>query len=500
MTRVASAAIVLAATIWGRSTPPRLPAPPRTPPPRADPSSSPSSLPSACGHDASRPLVARAGVVTDGSGANRLYLPRTNCSWVIAPRRTNASDPSASASGGVTLVFERFSAVFDDDFLFVSDASESLPFRGRSERHTGRRTSQSDDASDASLAAYTGALPVPFAARFDGVEALRLGLRDPRREPRRGVRARYSAGAACPGGCGGRGRCAAGLCACDEGWTGATCSTPLPLLSTNGSKLEAVAGVGETALVQARRPAERWGKNRRRRRRAGVPGRRDRRAPSAHGRARLFRRRSPDALRRVRDDDQRVMRVVRRFVRVDARRRRARASRAPLGRCRRTSPRRPRLRAFRGVPPRGRAAAAAGRVRAPGHPAPGVAHAGLPPPGSAARLEPAPRRAGTSSAWPARAGAALAPGEWVVGVTNADEKPLPSVLAQTRHFGRPVVGSQTRVRGRGAPVRFTVSPRAPCATTPPRGRVRRRRLRARRRRLRRRRLPLRARPRRLERR
>ena len=152
MTRVASAAIVLAATILGAVDAAASSRPSSNATAGADASSSPSSLPSACGHDASRPLVARAGVVTDGSGANGLYLPRTNCSWVIAPRRS-------SASGGVTLVFERFSAVFDDDFLFVSDASESLPFPvGPNGIRDDVRRNQTTRPTRP-LAAYTGALP-----------------------------------------------------------------------------------------------------------------------------------------------------------------------------------------------------------------------------------------------------------------------------------------------------------------------------------------------------
>ena len=461
MTRVASAAIVLAATILGAVDAAASSRPSSNATAGADPSSSPSSLPSACGHDASRPLVARAGVVTDGSGANGLYLPRTNCSWVIAPRRTNASDPSASASGGVTLVFERFSAVFDDDFLFVSDASESLPFP------VGPNGIQDDVQAHIQttrptrpLAAYTGALPVPFAARFDGVEALRLDFVTRGENRDAGFEARYSAGAACPGGCGGRGRCAAGLCACDEGWTGATCSTPLPLLSTNGSKLEAVAGVGETL----------WFK-------LVVP-------PSVGG--------------------ERIDDVVVALEFPGA----ATGARPLLTVARGSS--------VGGAPTHydayettingscGSSGDLCGWTRAAD--AAGVAGASRPMPPD---IPPDVRVSGPSAAyrlggapllqpdafglrdillpalptrdyhhqealrdWSLRRvdrhelrlagarGEALAPGEWVVGVTNADEKPLPSVLAKTRHFGHPWWGPRPGFEGAERPVRFTVSARA----------------------------------------
>ena len=57
-------------------------------------------------------------------------------------------------------------------------------------------------------------------------------------------------------------------------------------------------------------------------------------------------------------------------------------------------------------------------------------------------------------------GEALAPGAWVVGVTNADEKPLPSVLAGTRHFEHPWWGPRPGFMGAERPVRFVVSARA----------------------------------------
>ena len=460
MTRVASAAIVLAATILGAVDAAASSRPSSNATAGADASSSPSSLPSACGHDASRPLVARAGVVTDGSGANGLYLPRTNCSWVIAPRRTNASDPSASASGGVTLVFERFSAVFDDDFLFVSDASESLPFPvGPNGIQDDVRRNQTTRPTRP-LAAYTGALPVPFAARFDGVEALRLDFVTRGENRDAGFEARYSAGAACPGGCGGRGRCAAGLCACDEGWTGATCSTPLPLLPTNGSKLEAVAGVGETLWFKLVVPQSVGG------------GRIDDVVVALE---------FPGAATGARP----LLTVARGSSVGEAPTHYDAYETTINGSC-------------------GSSGDLCGWTRAAD--AAGVAGASRPTPPD---IPPDVRVSGPSAAyrlggapllqpdafglrdillpalptrdyhhrealrdWSLRRvdrhelrlagarGEALAPGEWVVGVTNADEKPLPSVLANTRHFGHPWWGPRPGFEGAERPVRFTVSARA----------------------------------------
>ena len=457
MTRVASAAIVLVATILGAvdaaaSSPP---SPNATA--SADASSDPSSLPSACGHDTSRPLVARAGVVTDGSGANGLYLPRTNCSWVIAPAPI-ASDPGASASGGVTLVFERLSAVFDDDFLFVSDASASLSERPDGEDDARSRIAQKKPARP--LAAYTGALPVPFAVRFENVQALRLDFVTRGENRDAGFLARYAAGAECPGGCGGRGRCAAGLCECERGWTGATCSSPLPSLPTNGSKLEAVARVGETLWFELVVPPEERIDD------VVVALEFPAGATGARPLLTVARATGGEGAETPTHYDAYETAII--------------GSCGPSGDlCGWT-----------------RAADAAGvggasRISSPPDIPPDVRVAG---PSAAYRLGGAPLvgpdafgvRDILLPALPTRdyhhkealrdwslrrvdrhelrlagsRGEALAPGAWVVGVTNADEKPLPSVLAGTRHFEHPWWGPRPGFMGAERPVRFVVSARA----------------------------------------
>ena len=205
---------------------------------------------------------------------------------------------------------------------------------------------------------------------------------------------------------------------------------------------------------------------RRRRRRAGVPGRRDRRAPSAHGRARLLRRRSPDALRRVRDDDQRVMRVVRRFVRVGA---------PPTPRaCGASRPMPP------DIPPDVRVSGPSAAYRLGGAPllqpdAFGLrdillpAHAGLPPPGSAARRACA-ASTGTSSAWPARAGKRSRPASGSWG-SRTQTRSLSRASWRERgtsgtRGGVPDPGSRTRSARCASPF-----PRAPCAKATPRTRA-----------------------------
>ena len=453
MTRVASAAIVLVATILGTVDAAASPPPLSNATASADASS---SLPSACGHDASRPLVARAGVITDGSGANGLYLPRTDCSWVIAPAANasaSASASRASASGGVTLVFERFSTVFDDDFLFVSDASARIGKDGEDE---GR-------SADVPLAAYTGALPVPFAARFDGVEALRLRFVTRGENRDFGFRARYAAGDACPGGCGGRGVCAAGLCACDEGWTGATCSSPLPSLPTNGSKLEGIARVGETLwfkivvppvgreetrlddvvvalefpggatgarplLTVARATGGETGET-------GVPSHYDAYETAINGSCGSSGdlcgwRRAADAAR-----EKKTPPDVPPNVRVSGPSAAYRLGGAPL------------------LQPD---AFGVRDILLPALPTRDYHHKEALRDWSLRRVDRHELRLADKNA----RGEALAPGAWIVGVTNADEKPLPSVLAGTSQFGHPWWGPRPGFAGAERPVRFAISARA----------------------------------------
>ena len=154
------------------------------------------------------------------------------------PRR-RVSDPSPLPpdDGGITLVFERFDTVFDDDFLYVTDpdASDAVPARPRE------------------LALYTGALPVPFAVRFDAVAALTLRFvaGDNRDE---GSPLLYLADGSCHNDCAARGRCVRGLCACDDGWIGSDCTVPLPTLVGDGAETRGVVGVGETRYFRVVAP------------------------------------------------------------------------------------------------------------------------------------------------------------------------------------------------------------------------------------------------------
>ena len=457
MTRVASAAIVLVATILGTVDAAASPPPLSNATASADASSSPSSsLPSPCGHDPSRPLVARAGVITDGSGANGLYLPRTDCSWVIAPAANasaSASASRASASGGVTLVFERFSTVFDDDFLFVSDASARF---GEDGEDGGR-------SADVPLAAYTGALPVPFAARFDGVEALRLRFVTRGENRDFGFRARYAAGDACPGGCGGRGVCAAGLCACDEGWTGATCSSPLPSLPTNGSKLEGIARVGETLWFKIVVPPV--GKEETRLDDVVIalefPG-------GATGARPLLTVARADDFKTGETD------VPTHYDAYETAINGSCGSSGDLCGWRRATDAARAEKTPPDVPPNVRVSGPSAAYRLGGAPllqpdAFGVRDILLPAlptrdyhhkealrDWSLRRVDRHELRLADKNA----RGEALAPGAWIMGVTNTDEKPLPSVLAGTRQFGHPWWGPRPGFAGAERPVRFAISARA----------------------------------------
>ena len=93
---------------------------------------------------------------------------------------------------------------------------------------------------------------MPFAARFDGVEALALRFVSRGGVGDAGFRVRYLADGACFNDCGGRGACEAALRACDPGWAGADCSIPLPTLPANGSALDGVVAPGETKYFRVR--------------------------------------------------------------------------------------------------------------------------------------------------------------------------------------------------------------------------------------------------------
>ena len=202
-----------------------------------------------CGPDSDDvPLTNATGAISDGSGPG-LYLPHTDCTWIVRPSTlapppdpdgaSPTLPPSPPDDGGITLVFERFDTVFDDDFLYVTDpdASEAVPARPRE------------------LALYTGALPVPFAVRFDAVAALTLRFvaGDNRDE---GFALLYLADGSCHNDCAARGRCVRGLCACDDGWIGSDCTVPLPTLVGDGAETRGVVGVGETRYFRVVAPAE----------------------------------------------------------------------------------------------------------------------------------------------------------------------------------------------------------------------------------------------------
>jgi len=57
----------------------------------------------------------------------------------------------------------------------------------------------------------------------------------------------WSSGAGAPL-VGGTGQCRAGLCVCEDGWTGADCSVPLDTLSSDGTPVEGRVGRGGTFL------------------------------------------------------------------------------------------------------------------------------------------------------------------------------------------------------------------------------------------------------------
>ena len=93
-------------------------------------------------------LTGGSGSFDDGSGPGRPYLPGVNCTWIIRPSigegaggaQEGGDDDSAV---GVTLIFESFKTVFDDDFMYVRDWT---PQGGPGE----------------ALALYSGLLPTPM--------------------------------------------------------------------------------------------------------------------------------------------------------------------------------------------------------------------------------------------------------------------------------------------------------------------------------------------------
>ena len=280
-------------------------------------------------------LTEATGVITDGSGPIGDYLANTNCTWIVRPSTaggtgsgggsgngsgdggknnnkknttaaTSTSPPSAEVQPGrrgITLVFEEFKTVFDDDFLFITDASEdSDNDNGGSDGDATADASSSASSSSSSsstsaaphvvgreLGLYSGMLPTPMAVRFDDVAALRLNFVTRGNNRDGGFVVRYIADGTCYNDCdGGRraasaarlaggggegsgdigaeagdddetgtGECHEGLCVCDEGWIGADCSVRLePLGTTNGG--ETVSGtvdVGQTRYYRVEVPS-----------------------------------------------------------------------------------------------------------------------------------------------------------------------------------------------------------------------------------------------------
>jgi hypothetical protein len=277
--------------------------------------SSASSFSSSC-LGSGEALTAATGVITDGSGPMGDYLANTNCTWIVRPSAAafvaappaagggnpntpggDTSPPSAAAEiSGITLVFEEFKTVFDDDFLFITDASGN---------YTGASSAAASAAAAAAaapeLALYSGMLPTPMAVRFDGVTALKLNFLTRGNNRDKGFTVKYIADGSCyndcdgsraapaasgggsgdwsgstgggvgggSGGSGGgggsgsgseasaagKGVCRAGLCVCDDGWTGADCSVRLEPLPADGEAVLGSVGVGQTRYYRITVPS-----------------------------------------------------------------------------------------------------------------------------------------------------------------------------------------------------------------------------------------------------
>jgi hypothetical protein len=241
------------------------------------------------------PLTAATGVITDGSGPREDYLASSNCAWIVRPSPAAAAATAAAAAAevegpksprptrapdtdgrGITLVFEQFKTVFDDDFLFITDASEETTAAAAP---TTANSSARPAAAAPELALYSGKLPTPMAVRFDGVSALRLNFVTRGDNRDKGFVVRYIADGTCYNDCdGGRGSSAAAgtgfrggvsgtgaeagkgvcrqsLCVCEDGWTGADCSIRLEPLGGDGYAVSGSVSVGETKYYRVTVPA-----------------------------------------------------------------------------------------------------------------------------------------------------------------------------------------------------------------------------------------------------
>jgi len=175
-----------------------------------------------------------SGVISDGSGSAP-YLSQPNCTWFIKPDR-----PLDEENPTITVMLTEFRTVFGADALFFMDGT-NFEFQGS--QGSSRITIYGNP-----LAVFSGVVPTPHVMKFDAkdlrvqflTEQFVLGDRES------GFTFEWWTDGSCANDCNGQGTCLDGLCECATGFAGGDCSIEVKELPVDGTPVAGFLDIGST--------------------------------------------------------------------------------------------------------------------------------------------------------------------------------------------------------------------------------------------------------------